>query len=332
MTLNLRQLRAFVAVFEEGSFNKAARRENATQSGLSTLVGNLEAQIGLRVFERTTKGVVPTQAGERLYRRSAAILRDLGDAESELQILAGDVAGRIRIGLIPAITYSFLAPALAEFSDRYPAVDVTIIEAYSPALTEGVARKEFDLAVVPVDRVNSRSRSTFFGRDSELLVSGQSSTLRHLKPVQLSALPPLRLDPANPRQCAARTPRGLFHREWRADRQDRRNGCDARHARAGRAERLHDHRPDDFHARSPAGWRAQAASRSSRRESRSTMRSSSHGDRRCRCLRGFSWKRFESISTLRCSQRSQKSPVDRGEGSDFCGKPRLFRPPSRRPI
>lgn len=193
MTFNLRQLQAFVAVFEEGSFNKAARRENATQSGLSTLVGNLEARIGLRVFDRTTKGVVPTQAGERLYRRSAALLSDLGDMESELKILAGEVAGRIRIGLIPAVTYSVLPPVLAEFCASYPSVDVAVVEAYSPTLTDGVDRKAFDFAVVPVDRVRSGSRMTFLGTDSELLVSGPGSALRHLKPVQLATLPPLRL-------------------------------------------------------------------------------------------------------------------------------------------
>jgi LysR family nitrogen assimilation transcriptional regulator len=193
MTLNLRQLRAFVAVFEEGSFNKAARRDNATQSGLSALVGNLEAQLGVRIFDRTTKGIVPTQAGERLYRRSSAILRDLSDAESEMRLLAGDVAGRIRIGLIPAVTHSFLAAVLDEFFARYPAVDITIVEAYSPALTEGVARKEFDFAVVPFDRVDRRSRSSFFGRDSELLISGPRSPLGHSKPVRLRPLPPLRL-------------------------------------------------------------------------------------------------------------------------------------------
>jgi len=193
MTLNLRQLRAFVAVYEEGSFNRAAKRENATQSGMSTLVANLEAQIGLRVFDRISKGVAPTQAGERLYRRSIAIMRDLSDAESELRILAGDVAGHIRIGLIPSITYSLLAPVLAEFGDRFPAVDVTIVEAYGSALTDGTARKEFDFAIVPADRVGGRIKTSFFGREGEFLVSSRQSPFVHMAPVQLKKLQPLKL-------------------------------------------------------------------------------------------------------------------------------------------
>ncbi len=193
MTLNFHQIRAFVAVYEEGSFNRAARRENATQSGLSMQVGNLEAEIGLRVFERTAKGIVPTQVGERLYRRATAIMRSMSEAESELAALAGEVSGRIRVGLIPAFTYSLLAPALATFIDRYPNVDVTIIEAYSPTLSDAVARGEFDFAIVPAERERSGMRAGYFGSDRELLVSGRRSPLTHLKPVQLAALPPLKL-------------------------------------------------------------------------------------------------------------------------------------------
>jgi DNA-binding transcriptional LysR family regulator len=193
MTLNFRQIRAFVAVYEEGSFNRAARRENATQSGLSMQIGNLEAEIGLRVFERSAKGVVPTQAGERLYRRATAILRAMSDTESELAALAGEVSGRIRVGLIPAFTYSLLAPALAAFIERYRNVDATITEAYSPTLSEAVARGEFDFAVVPAGRERSGIRSSHFGSDRELLVSGRHSSLTHLEPVRLAAMPPLKL-------------------------------------------------------------------------------------------------------------------------------------------
>jgi DNA-binding transcriptional LysR family regulator len=193
MTLNFRQIRAFVAVYEEGSFNRAARRENATQSGLSMQVGNLEAAIGLSVFERTPKGVVPTQAGERLYRRATAMLRAMSQAESELAGLAGEVSGRIRVGLIPAFTYSLLAPALAGFIERYTSVDATIIEAYSPTLTDAVARGEYDFAIVPAGRERSGVRSGHFGSDRELLVSGRNSPLAHLEPVRLADMPPLKL-------------------------------------------------------------------------------------------------------------------------------------------
>lgn len=193
MTFNLRQLHAFVAVYEEGSFNRAAERENATQPGISTLVRNLEIQIGLRLFERTSRGVVPTQSGERLYRRATSILRELADARSELLFLAGEVSGPIKVGLIPSIAYSLLSPVLAEFAQNYPAVDVTIIEAYGSALTLAIAKREFDFAIAPADSFDGSIKTSFFGREPEFLVSSARSKLIHMQPVQLRALGPLKL-------------------------------------------------------------------------------------------------------------------------------------------
>ena len=65
----LRQIRAVIAVCEEGSFTRAAERENATQSGISQHVAAVERTLGVRLFERTTGGVTPTPAGLRYYKR-----------------------------------------------------------------------------------------------------------------------------------------------------------------------------------------------------------------------------------------------------------------------
>src|SRR5260370_4806759 len=65
----LRQIRAVIAVCEEGSFTRAAARENATQSGISQHVAAVERALKVRLFERSSAGVVPTPAGPRYYRR-----------------------------------------------------------------------------------------------------------------------------------------------------------------------------------------------------------------------------------------------------------------------
>ena len=73
--ISIRQMRSVVAVLEEGSFTRAAERENATQSGISQHVSAVEQQLGASLFERTSDGVKPTKAGERLLsplRRNAA--------------------------------------------------------------------------------------------------------------------------------------------------------------------------------------------------------------------------------------------------------------------
>ncbi|MFQ5659830.1 MAG: LysR family transcriptional regulator [Gammaproteobacteria bacterium] len=191
--MNFRQIHTFVAVYEESSFSRAAEREHTTQSGLSMQIKNLEAAMRIRLFERTSKGVIPTQAGEMLYRRASAILHSMSEAQAEMEGLVDEISGRIRIGLMPAFTHGILAPALASFMDRHPKVDVTIIEAYSPTLSEGVLKGDFDFAVVPIEPRRSGIRSRHFGVDWELLVSAPDSPLQHLAPVALAELPPLKL-------------------------------------------------------------------------------------------------------------------------------------------
>ncbi|MFQ5347702.1 MAG: LysR family transcriptional regulator [Rhodothalassiaceae bacterium] len=190
---NFRHIAAFVAVYEEGSFSRAAVRMHATQPGLSMQVARLEEALGLCLFRRSAKGVVPTQAGVRLYERATAILRDLAAAEAEIRALRGTLSGSVRVGLMPAFTHSILAAALLEFKTRHRHVELAVAEAYSPALTDSVAAGIHDFAIVPAGQERTGLRTAPFGRDRELLVSGRDSPLPHLAPVRLTDLPPLRL-------------------------------------------------------------------------------------------------------------------------------------------
>ena len=82
--MDLRQLEQFVAVYEEGSFSRAARRENCTQPGLSVQIRNLEEQLGVELFTRTARGVDPTVAGKRFYTKSLAILNAVEDTKLDM--------------------------------------------------------------------------------------------------------------------------------------------------------------------------------------------------------------------------------------------------------
>src|SRR4029453_14260655 len=89
----LRQIRAIIAVCEEGSFTRAAARENATQSGISQHVAAAERALGVMLFERTAAGVTPTPAGRRYYRRCVDAVRQLADAGEEARSVAKRVSG-----------------------------------------------------------------------------------------------------------------------------------------------------------------------------------------------------------------------------------------------
>ena len=191
--MKIQQLSSFVAVYEEGSFSRAALRENATQSGLSMQIQKLEAQLGVLLFERTPKGITPTVAGKRFYRRAVDILRSLKIAQMEAQGSRGVISGKIHAGILPAFTQSIIAPTLVEFNECYPDVEVSILEGFSPILMDAVIRGEVDFAVIPIDTQRQGVRYRHFASDREVLVSNISSSLEHLEPVNAAQLQALKL-------------------------------------------------------------------------------------------------------------------------------------------
>src|ERR1700743_2319942 len=135
----LRQIRAIIAVCEEGSFTRAAARENATQSGISQHVAAAERTLGVKLFERSAAGVTPPPAGPRHYRRRSDEVGELPNGAEEARGFAARVSGDLRIGLIPTLTRAALAPALADFKSKHPDVRLHIVEGYSGWVTRLVA-------------------------------------------------------------------------------------------------------------------------------------------------------------------------------------------------
>jgi DNA-binding transcriptional LysR family regulator len=168
--MDLRQLEQFVAVYEEGSFSRAARRENCTQPGLSVQIRNLEGQLGVELFTRNARGVAPTVAGKRLYTKSLAILNAVEDTKLDMQNLQGDITG-----------------------EQHPNVEIRLDEAYGGTLTDRVAAGELDFAVITGPAAAEGLTSELISEHLVTLVSGPESPLKHLVPYRLRDLPPLRL-------------------------------------------------------------------------------------------------------------------------------------------
>jgi DNA-binding transcriptional LysR family regulator len=188
----LRQIRAVIAVCEEGSFTRAAQRENATQSGISQHVAAVERALKVKLFERTTGGVAPTPAGLRYYKRCVEAVGTLEHAAEEARSLAGEVTGELRIGLMPTFTRAVLAPVLDDFVPRCPEVRLHIVEGYSGMLTEMVLDDELDFAVVPAYEGTVGLRSRLLVRDREMLISGPRRGFTPLSPVRLADCTPLK--------------------------------------------------------------------------------------------------------------------------------------------
>jgi LysR family transcriptional regulator, nitrogen assimilation regulatory protein len=189
----LRQIRAVIAVCEEGSFTAAAARENATQSGISQHIAAVERTLGVKLFERSARGVVPTPAGQRYYKHCIEAVGQIAKANAEVRAFAARVSGDLRIGLIPTLTRAALAPALEKFVARYPDVRLHIIEGYSGTLTDMVQNGELDFAAVPAAEGRVGLKTRLIARDREMLVSNSSRGLTPFAPVRLKECGPLKI-------------------------------------------------------------------------------------------------------------------------------------------
>lgn len=152
--MEIRQLRAFVAIAESGTFTAGALRVHVTQAAISMQIRQLETEIGAKVFVRAPRHVILTEAGEQLLRRARHILREHDAALDEIAELAGAERGRLRIGSASAMVLSEQLPAiLKELRKQHPAAEISVISGTSEVLVDQILGGEVDVAFVslPVD-------------------------------------------------------------------------------------------------------------------------------------------------------------------------------------
>ena len=152
--MEIRQLRAFVAIAETGTFTAGALRVHVTQAAISMQIRQLESEIGARVFVRAPRHVILTEAGEQLLRRARHILREHDAALDEIAELAGAERGRLRIGSASAMVLTEQLPAvLKDLRKQHPAAEISVVSGTSEVLVDQILAGEVDIAFVslPVD-------------------------------------------------------------------------------------------------------------------------------------------------------------------------------------
>jgi DNA-binding transcriptional LysR family regulator len=144
--MELRQLRYAEAVARHRHFTRAAEELHVAQSALSHQIRRLEAELGTELFARTSRTVVPTEAGEAVAARARRVLAEVDGVREEIDDLEGLVKGRVTIGaLLPAGGIDVPA-LLARFSHAHPGVDVTLQEGTAGDMLRHLARDEIDVA------------------------------------------------------------------------------------------------------------------------------------------------------------------------------------------
>lgn len=147
MTIDLRQLRQFVAVAEELSFRRAAQRLHISQPPLSQTIQQLEAELGTLLFNRTRRRVELTQPGRVLLDQSHRVLSQMERALDAARGAAQGMIGRLSVGFVPSSTYEILPAILRQFRIRHPAVDLHLEELSTVEQTDALLQHRIDVAL-----------------------------------------------------------------------------------------------------------------------------------------------------------------------------------------
>jgi len=190
--ISFRHLQYFVAVYEEGSFTKAAERERCTQPALSAQVRNVEELVGAGLFERSVAGAVPTVAGKRFYHHAIAILRSLRAAELDMASATQQISGTVRAGVIPSLVRGILPSFLPEFVEKHPAIELRLVESFSGTLTDWLLAQEIDLAFVVEPPRHEGLEMEEIAQMPAVLISGKAFGLSP-GPLKLSDIPPVKM-------------------------------------------------------------------------------------------------------------------------------------------
>jgi DNA-binding transcriptional LysR family regulator len=126
--LKLRDMNILLEVAHSGSMAKAAARLAISQPAVSKAVADMEHAIGLRLLDRTPRGIEPTMYGAALVRRAAVIFDELKQAVDELESLADPYSGELRIGASESVAAGFLPAAIDRFSLEYPGIVVKAVQ------------------------------------------------------------------------------------------------------------------------------------------------------------------------------------------------------------
>jgi DNA-binding transcriptional LysR family regulator len=145
--VTLRHLRCAVAVAEARSFTRAAGRLCITQSTLTTSIQQLEQDIGVRIFDRTTRSVVATPAASRFLERAARLLKDFDSMIGDMRSVIASTEGHLRIAAAPSAMNWLLIPALPHFEAAYPEVTISLRDTASESVDLRVLEGDVDFGI-----------------------------------------------------------------------------------------------------------------------------------------------------------------------------------------
>ncbi|MBB4261373.1 LysR family transcriptional regulator [Bradyrhizobium sp. CIR3A] len=166
MNITIRQIQAFLQVATLGSFTRAAEKLHTMQPALSQQVRDLEAELGIRLFDRTTRRVELTEGGAEFRNIAAKIIEELEAAARNAHDLAERKRGRVVVAAPPLLAAAVVPRAIVAFGEEYPGLNVRLIDARSDQIVELVRTGQVDCGIGTFHAGEEAIASTLLARDN----------------------------------------------------------------------------------------------------------------------------------------------------------------------
>ncbi len=151
MNIKYRPIKAFLLAVDNGSFTRAANLLGVTQPSFTTLIQDLEQTLGVRLFERSTRSIALTAAGEDFLRRIQRPLADVEEAYRSVLDLAAARRGSVVVGALPSAAFSLVPAALESLRSAHPALTARVIEAHNDELLMMLRTNQVECVIATLD-------------------------------------------------------------------------------------------------------------------------------------------------------------------------------------
>ncbi len=187
--IDLRKLEVFVTVFETKSFSKASKKLYLSQPTITLHIKELEKILGVPLFDRHTRKVVPTKAGEIVYRYGKELLNTLKLLEKELKPFKGEECGLIEIGGSTIPGQYLLPPLIKVYKEKEPEVSIFLTVGDTQEILEKVLTGEVEIGVVGAIERNKDLKFSTWYQDEVVLIAPPDAKKERVTPEELTKIP-----------------------------------------------------------------------------------------------------------------------------------------------
>ena len=188
-TMDIRQIEYFVEVAKQLSFTKAAASLHVSQPSLSKAIQNIEVELGVPLFYRSSKQLELTDAGEAVLVNALRVLESFQNLRSELTDIMNLKKGQIRIGIPPIVGAEFFSKLISIYKEQYPYIEILLTEVGTKSIRQLIAAGELDIGLVcSATSPNEQLETIRFLQDPLQLIIHETNPLSQLTSVELQQL------------------------------------------------------------------------------------------------------------------------------------------------